>query len=137
MNARIAAAALAVLAALTLAGCAEAPANAGDERTAPGAAESAAPLVAEDTGPAAAEATSPEAQYLSDVRTALTNGRATTIPDATDQQLVDAGLNACEQLAAGTAEGDVRVVEGEQMDEQWGDYRESVIITGIARKHLC
>lgn len=135
MKIRIALVSAALL--LTLTGCAGAPDAAGDERTAPATTESAAPLTAEATEDEAIEAPKADEQYLTDVRTALTNGRETTIPNATDEQLVQAGQDACEQLAAGTAEGEVRVVEGEQMDEQWGDYRESVIITGIARKHLC
>ncbi|WP_091232657.1 DUF732 domain-containing protein [Microbacterium sp. 3J1] len=136
MIARITAAVagLALLGALTLAGCSGATDTTSDGQQ---STETAAPLTAETAEPEPEGAVSPDAQYLTDVRTALTNGRETTIPNATDEQLVQAGQDACEQLAAGTPEADVRVVDGEQLDEQMGDYRESMIIVAIASKHLC
>lgn len=135
MKIRVALVAAALL--LTLTGCSEAPANAGDERTAPAASESAAPLVAETTEPLPDETASADEQYLTDVRKALTNGRETSIPNASDAQLVEAGKAACQQIAGGTPESDVRVVEGEVFDENWGAYQDSATILVIAQSHYC
>lgn len=89
------------------------------------------PLVAETQAPAAA---SGDAQYLKDVRKALTNGRQTQIPNASDEQLIKAGHDACAAVAAGTPEAKVTVIEGETFDDNWGGYMDSSIILTIARK---
>lgn len=136
MNARTATAALALLAALTLTGCAGTGDTAGDERTAPTASESAAPLTAETTEPAP-ETESVDEQYLADVRKALTNGRETTIPDATDDQLLQAARDACSQAADGATETTVQVIEGEPFDADWGSYRDSATILTQAQKYYC
>lgn len=136
MNARTAVAALAVLAALTLTGCAATSESPAGDGTGPGATESAAPLEAETTEPTA-ETTNVDEQFLTDVRKALTNGRETTIPNATDEQLIEAGHAACEQLAAGTDQGAVHVVDGEKPDDMIGQYPESFIIAGVATGRLC
>lgn len=108
-------AALAVLLALTLTGCAGGPEDAADERTAPVASESAAPeessapLTAETTEP---EDSDPESAFISAVRDALP--ATTAIPDATDAQLVAAGMEACELIRTGTDPAEIRLVEGEQ-----------------------
>lgn len=137
MNARTATAVLALLAALTLSGCAGTADPTGDERTAPAASESDAPLTAETAEPETESAGSPDDQYLTDVRTALTNGRETAIPNATDEQLLQAGRDACEQIAAGTPESEIHVVDGEQPDELLGEYPESYIIATVAQGRIC
>lgn len=137
MNGRTATAALALVAALALTGCAGTADASGDERTAPAASESTAPLTAETAEPTPEEAASPDDQYLTDVRTALTNGRETTIPNASDEQLLEAGHAACEQLAAGVEQSEVSVVEGEQPDDMYGEHPESYIIANIVVGRLC
>lgn len=129
MKIRIALVAAALL--LTLTGCSGAPANAGDERTAPAATESAAPLVAETTEP---EAANPHAAYLDGVRALLPE--KTQIPDATDEQLIAAGMAACERLAAGEASDLISVIEGETPNGL-GSYNDSGMIVSAARTHLC
>lgn len=129
---------LAVLLALTLTGCATGSENAADERTAPSASESAAPeetsapLTAEEP---ADEADSPDAKFLEYVRGALLP--ETQIGNATDEQLIEAGHEACEQLAAGTALEDVRVVEGETAHPSTGAYYDTSAIMGGAILNYC
>lgn len=132
---RKATAALASVLVLVLTGCAGTPESAPNGTAAPQ--ESVTPLAAEpDTKPAGEEAGTDE-QYLTDVRKALTNGRETSIPNASDEQLIQAGHDACEQIANGTAEPDVRVIEGEPFDENWGAYQDSAIILTIAQGIYC
>lgn len=131
-------AALAVLLALTLTGCAGGADDAADERTAPSASESAtpeesaAPLVAEEP---ANEADSPDAKFLNYVRGAVLP--ETQIGNATDQQLIDAGHEACRQLEAGTALEDVRVVEGETPHPSTGAYYDTSAILSGAILNYC
>lgn len=130
-------AALIAVLALALTGCAgtvnDAPAS---TAPAPEASETSAPLVAEEVEETAEPMTGEE-QYLVDVRHVLTNNRETSIPNATDEQLLQAGYDACEQLASGVAEGDVRVIENEPLDPQMDSYMDSWIITGIASGRIC
>ena len=74
------------------------------------------PLVAET--PATTEspdAGSPEEQFAERVKFYLDIDPASNqVPNATAEQLIAAGHDACEQIASGTAYEDVRVVEGEQ-----------------------
>lgn len=106
---------IAVLLALTLTGCAGSGNEAGDERTAPVMSDSAtpeetaAPLTAETAEP---EATDADSVFLAYVRDALIP--QSQITNATDEQLINAGHEACVQLESGVAYEDVRVVEGEQ-----------------------
>lgn len=131
-------AALAVLLALTLTGCAGGPEDAGDERTAPVASESAtpeesaAPLTAEKP---ANEGDGPDAKFLEYVRGALLP--ETQIGNATDEQLIEAGHEACEQLEAGTALEDVRVVEGETANTSTGAYYDTSAILSGAILNYC
>ncbi|CAN7267826.1 DUF732 domain-containing protein [Microbacterium foliorum] len=115
--------AAAVLVALTLTGCAGTPDKAADE--------SAAPLVAES--PAEVEG-GDEATYLEDVRAALPS--TTVIPDATDEQLLEAGWEACERREAGEPGDDISVIEGEERND-YGIYLDSQAIVGAARQTLC
>jgi hypothetical protein len=131
-------AALAVLLALTLTGCASATGNAAEEVTAPVVTETAAPeetpapLVAEEP---ANEASGPDAKFLEYVRGAILP--ETQIGNATDQQLIDAGHEACRQLEAGTALEDVRVVEGEIAHPSTGAYYDTSAIMGGAILNYC
>lgn len=132
------AAALAVLLALTLTGCAGGSDNAADERTAPAVSESAAPdetaapLTAEEP---ADEADTPDSKFLEYVRGALLT--ETQIGNATDEQLIEAGHEACEQLAAGTALEDVRVVEGETAHPSTGAFYDTSAILSGAILNYC
>lgn len=117
--------AVAVLVALTLTGCAGTSDDAGDE--------SAAPLVAES--PAATDNKGgDEAAYLEDVRAALPS--TTVIPNATDEQLLEAGWEACERREAGEPGDDISVIEGEERND-YGIYLDSQAIVGAARQTLC
>lgn len=87
------------------------------------------PLVAETQQPAAA---SGDEQFLKDVRKALTNGRQTQIPNASDEQLIKAGRDACAASASGTPDGQISVVQGESAGD--GSLRDTDIILMIARK---
>lgn len=127
--------ALAAVLLLALTGCTSTPASAPSspasvsvERAAP----TVAPLVAETPS---TEAASGDVQYLKDVRKALTNGRQTQIPNASDEQLIRAGHDACVAIATGTPEGKVSVIAGETFDDNWGGYMDSNIILTIARKY--
>jgi hypothetical protein len=125
--------AVAVLVALTLTGCAGTPDNAGDERTAPGTSESAAPLVAE-TSSAPAEDLSDDELFLSRVREELPEN--TVIPDASDEQLLAAAQQACEQMNSGTDVAAVQVIEGEQPNGL-DIYESSAKIAAVAKDIYC
>lgn len=128
--------AVTVLVALTLTGCAGTPDNGGDERTAPTVTEtaepSAAPLTAET--PEVDVTPNAETAYLAAVRDALPVN--TSIPNASDGQLVEAGWEACEQIRSGTDPGDVRLVDGEQSNGA-DIYADSSAIMNAALLTLC
>lgn len=69
-----------------------------------------------------------DAKFLEYVRDNLLP--QTQIPDATDEELISAGHEACDQLDAGTALEDVRVVDGEQAHENGAFYDTSAIMNG-------
>lgn len=130
--------ALTALLLVTLTGCAGGAEDAGDERSAPVASESAtpeetaAPLTAEEP---ANEGDSPDAKFLEYVRGALLP--ETQIGDATDEQLIEAGHGACEQLESGTALEDVRVVDGETAHPSTGAYYDTSAILSGAILNYC
>lgn len=126
-------AALALLAALALTGCAGAPESSAKEPEQ--ASETAGPLVAET--PAEEAVSDVDAAFVEDVRTALSNGRETSIPDATDEQLLEAGYAACEQLANGVPDDEVQVVENETPSDLYGQHPESYIIATVASSRIC
>lgn len=119
-------AALALLAALALTGCAGEPG--GSE----GSMESAAPLVAET--PQALVADDAEIAYLAEARDRLP--AATIIPEATDEQLLAAGHEACERREAGEAGDAISLIEGEERNEG-GIYLDSQALVGAAWITLC
>lgn len=109
-------AAIAAVALLTLTGCAESAGNATAEGSTVEASspvspiETPEPLVAESPGaPAPDEA---DAQFLELVRGELLPGSG--IRNATDQQLIAAGHEGCDQVKAGVPLEDIRLVEGEE-----------------------
>lgn len=126
-------AALAAVLVLTLTGCAGGADDAGDERTAPATEESAAPLVAEESP---AESSGSEDAFLVAFRDIQTT-YASVIPDATDEQLLDAGYEACDRLAAGEESTDISLIDGEERNPDSEMYLDSVSIVGAAATHLC
>lgn len=142
MAKRIAAlAALVVL--LGLAGCASegSPEDASTERsTAANEASDELNTSADETPePLSAEtpvADSPEALFVIEARDRLAGlGAASTIPSATDEQLVVAGQEACAALSTGTAFNDVTVIEGEERVQ--GSYLDSAAIATAGVLFFC
>lgn len=89
------------------------------------------PLVAET--PKTADA---DALFLTEARTRLAGlGTATTIPNATDDQLVTAGREACADMADGTVFSDVTVIEGEPRTQ--GSYLDSAAIASAGILFYC
>lgn len=114
---------------LALTGCTGTPGSSTAERTAPAAAESTEPLAAETPAETAApEVSDTDTKFLAYVRDNLLP--ETQIPDATDEQLIAAGHDACEQLQSGVAFEDVRVVEGEQPHANGNFYDSSAVMGG-------
>lgn len=139
---KVTAATLAVTAILLLglAGCAAPDGSPAAETTAPETSEPAAPTTSPD--PLAAE--TPDASstgadsdegFLDYVRDNLLP--ETQIPNATDEQLIAAGHEACKQLESGVALEDVRVVEGEAAHETTGYFYDSIAIRDGAIRSYC
>lgn len=61
---------------------------------------------------------------------------ATQIPNATDDQLLEAGVAACAQLAEGKMVDQVRVIDGETANEI-GYFVDSMSIAVAAEGRLC
>lgn len=125
-----------------LAGCGDdQPANDADATQARGfanveqAEETPAPLVADTEAPEGNEA---DAIYLEWVHGQIeTLGETSQITDASDEQLIAAGHEACGQLDAGTAYEDVRVVDGETAHPVNGAYYSSSAIMNGAILAYC
>lgn len=81
--------------------------------------------------PAAADG---EAVFLDTVRAKLRPDNV--IPDATDEQLLEAGREACEKIATTENTNTISVIEGEQPNGL-GSYRDSNVIVSAARASLC
>lgn len=124
-------AALALLAALALTGCAGTAAPEGDERATSAESESAQPLAAET--PAAQDDTGAPA-FVDAVRESLAPN--TQIPDATDEQLIAVGEAACARIAAGESLDGASLIEGEQPNGI-GGYDDTNMIIVAAKQHLC
>lgn len=86
------------------------------------------PLTAE-----APAATNAEASYLATVRAELRPDNV--IPNATDEQLLEAGREACERLASGESSDTISLIEGEQTTA--GYFRDSVQIVQAAATTIC
>lgn len=136
---KVTAATLAVTALILigLTGCADATGNAADEHTAPTGADSPAPSTTPD--PLVAE--TPSAQQADAAFLSFVRGRLATfpsqIPDATDEQLLDAAAIACERLQDGESVEKMSVIEGEQPSEVGGYFYDSNAIIAGAQMHLC
>lgn len=92
--------------------------------------EAAAPL-------AASTPTAPpdgEAEFAAQVRSEL--GAKTVIPNATDEQLKEAGHRICELKAQGVNPDDWTVIDGEQRSSL-GYYNDSAVIAKAAVAYLC
>lgn len=124
---------LALTIGLALAGCAGTPQEPAGDTSKPAASptETTAPLVAETPTP---DASSPEAQFLTLVRAGMQPD--TIIPDATDEQLLEAGNSACEQMRAGTPATEIRLIDGEQPNGL-GTYVDSQNIASSAHTAMC
>lgn len=118
-----------VLIAFALTGCSgtapEAPEDAGATPPA-----TTAPLTAES--PTAAP--TGETAYLDAVREALPED--TVIPNATDEQLIAAGEEACSEIADGVDTLTLSLIPGEAADAS-GFYPDSAAIISSARTSLC
>lgn len=134
------AAALAAVLLLTLTGCAQAANNASDDTaqrnstSSEASSESPEPLASESAAAEADEASSADGEFVAYVRGELLPD--TGIGDASDEQLVDAALKACELLLAGTDSESIRLVEGEQPAAS-GYYMDSAAIIDGARRFYC
>lgn len=126
--------AVAIVGALLMAGCASpTPAPVETVTVTPEAAPqaetpSAAPLEASTAEPVAAG----DAEYVAAVRE-----RGVNLESYTDEQLVAAGQLACDFYRQGQAKLDIRVIEGEQLDEATGYFRNSLAIATWAAKIYC
>lgn len=124
---------------LGLTGCAGAGGNgdanaqhASTEQTeTPAPSDSSEPLVAE-----ARDATDADEQFLAEARDRLSGlGSATTVPNATDDQLIEAGHEACEALIAGTPFVDVSVIQEEERVQ--GSFLDSAAIASAGILYFC
>jgi hypothetical protein len=121
-----------LLAGLALTGCTTAPAPEPTDQatvTMDEPTPTAAPLTAETPA-----ADSGDAQFLTYVREKLPAN--TVIPNATDEQLLSAGMEACERLRSGETSDTISVIDGEQRNGADIYADSGVIITG-ARLALC
>ena len=136
---RIGVVAAAALLVLGMTGCASGSTD--EPAAADSAAESreVAPLTAEK--PAAEDSGgTPEEQYLEHMRARIKEDRppdlATQIPNATDEQLLEAGAAACDQISQGLPVDQVRVIEGETPNQSQY-YVDSLDIASAAQETLC
>lgn len=139
---KVTAAAAALVLVLALAGCGDGgdasdrnnAADAGADRStsAPDTpSASPEPLVAESP-----DTSDPEELFLAEARARLFGlGSATTIPNATDEQLLVAGHEACAALIAETPFTDVSVISGEERVQ--GSYLDSAAIASAGLLYLC
>lgn len=125
--------AVATLLALTLTGCAGGSESAGDAPAVPETSESVSPLVAETPTPQEGGDTDAFVKAFRDLQATYPS----TIPDATDEQLVAAGREACTRLAAGEPSTDISLIEGEQRNPESEMYTDSVTLVGLASTYLC
>ena len=132
---KVTAAAIAVTALLLIGptGCTGTTPSAGNESTAPVASESTPPHVAESPT-AEPEVPDAEARFLALVGESLPVD--TIIPDVTDEQLVAAGMEACDRLRAGEMPDTMSLIEGEQKNDA-DIYPDSSAIISSACLTLC
>lgn len=123
--------AVGVAAVLLLTGCSAGTQENVAVNSAPAASETDAPLTAETP---ATSAQTGEAAYLDEVRAKLRPDNV--IPNATDEQLLEAGEKACEGIASGANTLTLSLIEGEEPDAS-GFYPDSGSIIQAARATLC
>lgn len=93
-------------------------------------AETPEPLVAETP------ASDADALFLAEARDRLAGlGSATTIPNATDEQLIAAGHEACDALINQQPFNDVSVIEGEERVQ--GSFLDSAAIASAGILYFC
>lgn len=114
---------------IALTGCAGTPEEAPSEAVASG--KSAAPLVAET----AKAHEGNESEFLTEVRELLP--ALTQIPDATDDQLIASGREACERMAEGETSDDIVLIDGEKANPDSGLYLDTIAILTAAVRDLC
>jgi hypothetical protein len=128
----------AILAVLALTGCSGPDPTVAPTASAP-AASAAAPETMESTPPPlVAESPAADADdeaFLAAVRERQTAFR-TQIPNATDEQLLAAGQDACDRLASGESGETMVLIEGEEPNVG-GYYLDSSAIITAARLNLC
>lgn len=138
---KVTAAIAALVLAITLTGCTTAQTPTQEPASAPQSAEQSpestpAPLVAE---------TPAESDPASDVEVAFvekfheiraTMPGASQIPDATDEQLIAAGEEACTRLSGGETSDTIVLIEGEAKNGA-GYYSDSGAVISSARQTLC
>lgn len=136
------AAVLAIAVALILTGCTSSPggspsSSTGGATAAPSSTTepSAAPLVAETPSVSGGEDT---AGFLDKVRDRLAK-LDSQIPNASDEQLISAGHQACDRLRAGESTDLMSVIDGEQRSgaNHDGYYYDSNAIIMAAQLNLC
>jgi hypothetical protein len=93
--------------------------------------DAAAPLTAETATTNAARG---DAVFLESVRSELRPDNV--IPNATDEQLLEAGEKACEGIASGADTLTLSLIDGEEPDAS-GFYPDSGVIIRAARAALC
>lgn len=93
------------------------------------------PLTAETPDADVSEAgATPKTAFLAELRAKLPAG--SSIPDASDEQLLTAAAEACEQMSSGTDFAEVSVIDGEQPNGL-GIREDSALIAAVARKSVC
>lgn len=137
---KVTAALIAALALIALTGCAAAtdaapqgtPPPTASETTQPSSESTSEPLAAKTTEPSTDDA---DTKFLAYVRETLLP--ETQIPNATDEQLIAAGHDACKQLQSGVALEEVRVVEGESAHPSTGAFYDTSAILSGAILNYC
>ena len=136
---KVTAAVAALIVILALAGCADSGEQTiSSERSSASSAteeETPTPLVAETAEPSAI-GDDTDLEFADYVRSELALLPQTGIADATDDQLVAAGQDACEQLLEGVDSESIRLVEGEQASAG-GYYMDTLTIVDGARRYYC
>jgi hypothetical protein len=120
------------IAVLVLAGCSAAPAaetvTAPVEET-PAAETTPEPLTVDPEAEAVAAG---DEMFLTETRL-----RFKSITDATDEQLIAAGHEACELFTQGQTKMDMRLIEGETPDSDTGWFWDSIVISTWAATAYC
>ena len=137
---KVTAAVAALVLVLALAGCGDDGGNAApaSERS---AAQSESATEASEPPLTAEPQTDADAREDTDTFLTFVRARMGTyksqIPNATDEQLIQAGRDACTRLRDGESYEMMSVIEGEKVSEPGGYYYDSNAIIAGAQMHLC